>query len=92
MPELWFDPAADRVLAELASDDARRVLADRVDAVLDAIESEPGRFDLRRHRLMIGLWGVTVSAQGHDWIVLWEQHPSIAGAIVIHYVGPASFT
>jgi len=92
MPELWLDPAADRILDALAADATRRRLAERIEAVLDALERDPGRAELRRHRFMIGLWGVVVAADGDEWVVLWESHPTIDDAIIIHYVGPASFS
>ena len=92
MPELWFSPSADRALDELERAATRSKLRDRVDAVLDALELDPGRAELRRHRFLIGLWGVIVAGDGEEWIVLWEPHPSIDDAVTIHYIGPASFT
>jgi len=91
MPELWFDASADRALRSLDRDPSRRALAARIDEVLDALERDPGRAELRRHRFMIGLWGVIVGADGEQWIVLWEPHPTTDDAIAVQYIGPASF-
>lgn len=91
MPELWFSPTADRALIELDRDRSRRRLSERVEDVLDALERDPGRAELRRHRFVTGLWGVIVAADGEEWIVLWAPHLTMEDAIMIHYVGPASF-
>jgi hypothetical protein len=40
MPELWFGPAADRALDELAADGSRRRLFERVNALLDDLEHD----------------------------------------------------
>ncbi|MFM8861861.1 MAG: hypothetical protein ACKOIA_05300 [Acidimicrobiia bacterium] len=91
MPELWFDHEAERALRSLERDRARGALARRLDDVLDLLERDPGSVELRRHRFVTGLWGVVVGSDDENWIVLWEPHPTIADAIVVQYVGPASF-
>lgn len=91
MPELWFDTHADRALDELDQDPARRRLSERVAATLDALELDAGRAELRRHRFVSGLWGIVVHGDDETWVVLWEPHPTNDDAVVIQYVGPASF-
>ena len=91
MPELWFGPAADRALNELAADGSRRRLFERVNALLDDLEHDANQRHLRRHRFQIGLWGVVVQSGSDEWIVLWEPHSELDDAIVIQYVGPSAF-
>jgi len=91
MPELWFGPAADRALDELAADGSRRRLFERVNALLDDLEHDSNQLHLRRHRFQIGMWGVIVASGADEWIVLWEPHPDIDDAIIIQYVGPSAF-
>jgi hypothetical protein len=90
--DLYFDEEADRTLTALDADPTRAQLAERVNEVLDALERDPGSATLRRHRFQIGVWGVVVSGSGDDWIVLWEPHPTLDDAVIIQYIGPASFT
>lgn len=94
MADRFFDEDADRAPTELESDAARVELADRVHSLLDALTSDPGRAELRRHRFQIGVWGVVVRGSGEAWIVLWEPHPDGDGdgdvVVVVQYVGPAS--
>lgn len=92
MPELWLDPDVDALLTELGSDPTRAALLARLDDVLDSLADDPGRAELRRHRFQIGVWGVVVRADDEEWVVLWEPHPSIDDAVIVQYVGPASFT
>jgi len=91
MPDLWFGPAADRALDELADDASRRRLFDRMNAVLEDLERDANQRHLRRHRFQIGLWGVVVQSGSDEWIVLWEPHSELDDAIVIQYVGPSAF-
>lgn len=90
--DLFFDEEADRTLTALEADAARSQLAERVQAVLDALADDPGHAWLRRHRFEIGVWGVVVRGSSEDWIVLWEPHPETDDAVIVQYVGPASFT
>lgn len=91
MADLFFDEEADRTLTALEADAARSQLAERVQAVLGSLADDPGHARLRRHRFEIGLWGVIVRGSGEDWIVLWEPHPETHDAVIVHYIGPASF-
>ncbi len=91
MADLYFDPEADATLTALEADKTRQDLADRVSETLDTLEREPDNPTVRRRRFQIGLWGIPVSGSGEDWIILWEPHPELADAIVVHHVGPASF-
>ncbi|MDP1806075.1 MAG: hypothetical protein Q8K72_12970 [Acidimicrobiales bacterium] len=93
MTELWLDPDAGETLRAIEADAVRSVLAHRLNDVLDRLESNPGDASLRRHRFYRpALWCVLVEAQGEDWAVLWEPHPTQADDVIVRYLGPASFT
>lgn len=92
VPELWFDEEADASLAGLEADEARRALIARVNEVLDQLETDPGDVSVRRHRFQeVGLWCVVIPDQDDQWVVLWEPHPDRDDAVIIHYLGPATF-
>jgi hypothetical protein len=91
MVDLYFDSQADATLTALETNDSLRDLADRLDEVLDLLARDPDGARARRRRFQIGLWGVPVSGSGEDWIVLWEPHPHKDDALIVHYIGPASF-
>jgi hypothetical protein len=63
---------------------------DKLDAVFDELEKDPGKAWLRRHRWSDPpLWGVTVHGRREDVLVLWAVE-SVDGeqVVVVHYVGP----
>ena len=92
MTEVWLDPDVREILRAIEADAARRVLANRINDVLDRLETNPGDASLRRHRFhQRALWCVLVVAQGEDWAVLWETHPTQADDVIVRYLGPASF-
>lgn len=91
MAELLFDPDADRALTALERDTRRAQLAAAVEAVLAALDEDPGQAWLRRHRFDIGLWCVVVAGDGEEWAILWEPAGEGADDVIVHYVGPASF-
>jgi hypothetical protein len=84
MNELEFDPAAAAKLVELDNDPTRRLLSDRVNKVLDQLETDSGDVSVRRNRFTNGVWCVPVYGNGEDWWVLWE--PVRKGVVHIHYL------
>lgn len=85
MGELLFSVEADRQLTMLQADTARGQLYDRVNDALDAIEDDPGSFDVRRRRYASPpVWGVPIHGSGEHWLVLWSE--TEAGPL-IHYLG-----
>jgi hypothetical protein len=91
MVDLYFDSQADATLTALERNDSMRVLAELLDEALDLLAREPDGARVRRRRFQIGLWGIPVSGSGEDWIILWEPHPHKDEAVIVHYIGPASF-
>ncbi len=90
MAELWFEPHAAESLARLDNEDS--LLARRVHDVLKGLENDPSDSRLRRVRFYRpALWCVTVVAGNEEWAVLWEPHPHLPDAVVVQYLGPASF-
>ena len=93
MTQVWLDPDAGEILLAIEADAVRSVLAHRINDVLDRLEMNPGDASLRRHRFhQPALWCVLVEAQGEDWAVLWETHPTQPDDVIVRYLGPASFT
>ena len=75
MPELIYSEQADNMLTELEADPARTLLTARIHSALDQLEDNPGATECRRRRFEnIGGWGIPVSAQGEEWLILWEPH------------------
>jgi hypothetical protein len=90
--DLYFDAEADAALTALERDATRARLSANVAEVLAALEQDPAQAWLRRRRFQIGLWCVVVAGDDEEWAVLWEQHPTRANAVVIQYIGAATFT
>lgn len=88
---LYFDAEADRALTKLEADPTRSTLVRRLNQLLDHLEQYPGDASMRRQRFANGLWYLTVTGNGETWAVLWEPHPEDPGAIIVQYLGPASF-
>jgi hypothetical protein len=59
--------------------------------VVDQLEADPANRSVRRIRFSNGLWCVTVVADGEEWVILWEPHPTDPDGFVAQYLGPASF-
>jgi hypothetical protein len=82
----FADEAWDAIQA-LLDDPGRQDLADRLDAMLDILEADPGDARVRRHRMQFPrLWWFAVTGDGETWTVLWE--PDDDGQPYIHYAGP----
>lgn len=93
MTTVWLDPDPFEAKRTVDADPTRSGSARRIDVVLDRLESNPGDPSLRRHRFhQPALWCVLVEAQGETWAVSWEPHPTNDDAVIIRYLGPASFT
>lgn len=83
---LRFEPAAADAYSSITDDET----ADRLDAVFDELEKDPGQAWLRGHRWSDPpLWGVTVPGRRGDVVVLWaaEMYDGET-VIVVRYVGP----
>lgn len=91
MVDLYFDDDADARLTSLEADPGRRHLLSRVNLALDDLVADSGQVHLRRRRFQNGLWCIVVAADDEHWAILWEPHPEIADAVVIQYLGPATF-
>lgn len=82
---LLFSPEAERQLAALRNDHRSGILYERVNEMLDLIESDPTDRRVRRRRYrQPPVWGVPVHGSGHDWLVLWGE---TAGGPAIFYLG-----
>lgn len=87
MAELLFEEHADATLSALESDPARARLLERINAVLDILEADPGDRRVRRRRYhLVEAWGVPVSGDGEEWLVLWDFQAE--GVVAIRYLGP----
>ncbi len=84
--ELHLDPEPDHALDLLH--DQQQGAARCVEEILDWIESEPADPRARRRRFTNGLWAVTFTADGGDWIVLWDEPEP--GRPVVRHIGPTS--
>lgn len=92
MAEVWLDHPEAAVLDALEADPARSGSARAVLDVLRRIAADPGADDVRRLRFhAVGYWGVPVSGNSEDWLILWEPHETESDVILLGYLGPASF-
>lgn len=95
MAELLFSEQADDALTRLEADPSRALLTGRLHPALDLLEADPGSAACRRRRYaLIDLWGMTVTADGEDLLILWEPGPgavpgTVPGTIVVHAITPA---
>ncbi|MGH9115201.1 MAG: hypothetical protein ACRDWW_05160 [Acidimicrobiales bacterium] len=86
MAELLFEEHADAVLTAMEADPTRAELLDRVNEVLDLLETDPGNRRVRRRRYqLIAAWGVPVRGNDEDWLILWDFHE--ADVVAIRYLG-----
>jgi hypothetical protein len=92
MGDNWFRLEADEALTRHETDPSARRLLNRVQAVLDLLESDPRHESLRRRRFRAPpLWCVTVVAGNDVRAILWEPHPTEPDDVFVHYIGPDSF-
>jgi hypothetical protein len=83
---LVFEPAAEDGYGKVPGGRA----LERVDAILDQLEDDPGNETVRRHRYLLnGLFGVDFTAGGEDWMLLWSMNRDRREQVVtIQYIGP----
>jgi hypothetical protein len=84
--ELWLDPIPDDKLATLELSLPR--VAERIDQVLDWIETDPPDPRCKRRRFSNGMWAVSLVVDGVDWIVLWDENE--ADHPVIRFIGESA--
>jgi len=81
----FSDEAWDSIQA-LFDDPAREILGDRLNQMLDVLETDSGDQRVRRHRMQVPrLWHFTVAGNGEVWSILWE--PDGDGEPYIHVAG-----
>jgi hypothetical protein len=82
---LEFEPTAAEAYDKLTD----QGVLDKIDAVLDSLEQDPGQARLRAHRWSDPpLWGVTARARDRDRLILWGSGAEDARTVVIYYLGP----
>lgn len=83
-----FEPAAADEIGRVYADPTQEQLADRLEALLDLLDSDPGHPLLRRKRMQAPkLWVIPVSGSGRDLVILWDLTDD--GRPTVHYVGNA---
>jgi hypothetical protein len=84
---LKFEPNAAAAYEGIADNET----LDKLDAVFDGLEKDPGQAWLRRHRWSDPpLWGVTVHCRHEDLLVLWAAETYDGEPVVVaRYIGPA---
>lgn len=88
MARLFFDPEPLAELARLELDeDSYGGLLDRIDVRLGWLEEDPGQRRCRAVRFQSGMWYLHIPADGGDWAILWEVHPTEDDAVAIRYLG-----
>lgn len=93
MAELLFSEQADAQLDELEADPARQLLVGRLHTALDQLERDPGAAECRRRRFPnIGVWGISVVADGDEWLILWEPGDATTttqDTVIVRAITPA---
>lgn len=87
MRSLLFESAADVAMTTLEHDQTRRVLLERIDAALKALEANPGDARCRRQPYPNGMWDMVVRTQLDEWLVVWRYGPA-EHEVTIIYIGP----
>lgn len=88
MGELHWDADADEAMSSIEADPSLGGLLAQVNAVLDQLGADPTVAAVRRRRYDNGLWGVVVRSRSDERLILWEDHPTLEGDVVIQYLGP----
>jgi len=83
---LEFEAAAAEACTAIPDGD----LLDKIDAVLDELEKDPGQAKLRQYRWSDPpLWGAQVRDRVRDYLILWAPEERDGGSlVVVYYVGP----
>lgn len=83
-----YSPAAAAEITRIYADPTQTQLADRLDEILDLLDTDPGNGRVRRSRMQAPkLWAVPVHGSGRDLVILWEAGDG--GQPEVHYVGNA---
>lgn len=88
MAELHWDPHADAAMTQLETDLRLQHLLASVNQALDRLENDPGDAQVRRRRYSSGVWGVPVSGDGEDWLLVWEPQSASKSDVIVQYLGP----
>lgn len=87
MADLLFEEHADAGLSALETDPTRTGLLRRINEVLDLLAADPGDQRVRRRRYQsIDAWGIPISSDGEEWLILWDFHDQ--DHVAIRYLGP----
>jgi hypothetical protein len=92
--EIAYNKPADTALRLLEADPAQAKVVDRIYDALDLLEADPGDQRVRRRRFrpeVFGdppLWGIPIHGIDENWLILWADHITEPGVVVIHYIGP----
>ena len=93
MAELCWEPAAAAAYAALDAMPQR--LGEAVEVVLDLLEADPGDRAVRRRsrRTSQGdaIWKVDIRGSTDGWTLLWIEHPTSPGDVLILYLGPSAY-
>lgn len=93
MAELYWGPEAARVYQSL--DNESRRLGEAIEDVLDQLGEDPSHESVRRRtrRTTKGdvIWKVDIRRSVEDWTLLWIEHPTERGDVLVLYLGPARY-
>lgn len=93
MSELFWEPEAARTYERLIHTDAP--LVSSVESVLDALAANPGSASTRKFGLRTSsgqaIWRIPIRYRAYDWSLLWITHPTNSEAVLIVYLGPATY-
>lgn len=88
MATLLFSAQSDNMLTALEADPDRALLVGRLHVALDLLEANPGDVRCRRRRFQsIGVWGIPVTVDDDEWLILWE--PGEGSDVIIQVITPA---
>ena len=81
--ELWLDPIPAAKLDGLRVTNAN--LVEVIEECLDWFEASPVDPRAKRRRFTNGMWAIVRSADGTDWLVLWDE--DIPDRPVVRFIG-----
>jgi hypothetical protein len=91
--ELFWEPEAGAAYDALDAQPAR--LAEAIELALDQLEADPGQESVRRRtrRTSKGdvIWKIDIRPRAEDWTLLWIEHPTRTGDVLILYLGPSQY-
>lgn len=93
MAELFWEAEAGARYDALDDQPAR--LGEAVELILDQLETDPGPESMRRRTRRTGkgdvIWKVDIRSRAEDWTLLWIEHPTQTGDVLILYLGPSQY-